>query len=87
MGRLFDTLRAVLEGDLGKLQPLFFSKVVKKAPLQVVLEPRSADVAKVVTRLQLTFDAKHRLTDVVLDEVGGDRTEIAFREHVVEVRP
>ena len=84
MARVFDSISAVVQADLDRLQPLFELTLERKAPLRLVLEPRSAELAQTVQRIQLEFDAKHHLMKVLLDESGGDRTEIAFREHVTE---
>lgn len=84
MARVFDSIAAVVEADLDRLQPLFELSVEKKAPVSLLLTPRTKELASVVERIRLEFDKELRLTRVLLEESGGDRTEIAFSQHVVE---
>lgn len=84
MARVFDSISAVVQADLERLRPLFELTLERKAPLRVVLRPRSEELARTVQRIQLEFDAKHLLQRVRLDEAGGDHTEIEFSGHVVE---
>ena len=84
MGKVFETLRAVLEADLERLTPLFVLKVVRSRPLGVSLKPRNEALARVLEGIQLDFDARYRLLQVSLREPDGDRTDIAFRDHVIE---
>ena len=82
MASVFDSILAVLQADVDRLAPFYDLTIVKKSPLQLELKPRSEQVAKVVRRIELGFDAQLFLTHVVLHESGGDWTEIAFRDHV-----
>ena len=84
MGKVFETLRAVLEADLERLTPLFELKVVRSRPLGVSLKPRNEALARVLQGIRLDFDAGYRLLQVSLREPDGDRTDIAFRDHVLE---
>jgi outer membrane lipoprotein-sorting protein len=82
LASVLDSIMAVLQADVDRLLPIYELTVVKKSPLQLGLKPRSDQVAKVVERIELTFDSKLFLTLVVLHESGGDWTEIAFRDQV-----
>ena len=84
MGKVFETLRAVLEADLERLTSLFELKVVRSQPLGVSLKPRNEALARVLQGIRLDFDAGYRLLQVSLREPDGDRTDIAFRDHVIE---
>ncbi len=84
MGKVFETLRAVLEADLERLTPLFDLEVVRARPLSVSLKPRTAALARALEGIRLDFDARLRLLHVSLREPDGDRTEIAFRDHAIE---
>ena len=84
MGKVFETLRAVLEADLERLTPLFELQVIRARPLRVSLKPRTEALARVLQAIQLDFDAQYRLLHVSLREPDGDRTDIAFRDHVIE---
>jgi len=84
MGKVFETLRAVLEADLERLTSLFELKVVRSQPLGVSLKPRNEALARVLQGIRLDFDAGYRLLQVSLREPDGDRTDIAFRDHVLE---
>jgi len=84
MGKVFETLRAVLEADLERLTPLFELQVVRSRPLEVSLKPRTDALARVLQGIQLDFDSQYRLLQVSLKEPDGDRTDIAFRDHVIE---
>ena len=84
MGKVFETLRAVLEADLERLTPLFDLKVVRSRPLGVSLKPRNEALARVLQGIRLDFDERYRLLQVSLREPDGDRTDIAFRDHVIE---
>jgi outer membrane lipoprotein-sorting protein len=83
MGRVFESIGAVLQADLEKLLPLFALTVEGKAPLRLTLTPRTKELAEVVQRIRLSFDGQLRLTRVSLEEAGGDRTDITFRDHSV----
>jgi outer membrane lipoprotein-sorting protein len=84
MARVFESIRAVLQADLERLRPLFALNIERKAPLSLSLEPRTKELAEVVQRIRLAFDGQLRLTQVVLEESSGDRTEISFHGHRVE---
>ncbi|MBU8895227.1 outer membrane lipoprotein carrier protein LolA [Corallococcus sp. M34] len=84
MGRVFESIKAVVEADLERLRPLFELALERKAPLSLALKPRAPELASVVERIHLEFDADFRLTRVVLEEPGGDHTEIAFSGHVIQ---
>jgi len=73
------------QGGLGAVGPALWVKIVKASPLSLELVPRSAAVANVVFELRLDFNASPDLVGVVLEEPGGDSTEIAFRDHVVKM--
>jgi len=87
MARVFDSIGAVLQADLESLQPLFSIRVVRRtSPLELELIPKGAELAKTVKRIGLTFQSsgdQQRLTTVLLEEGGGDRTEIAFFDHQI----
>jgi outer membrane lipoprotein-sorting protein len=87
MGRVFETLRAVLEADFDRLTALFDLQIVRARPLSVSLKPRTAAVARALEGIRLDFDAGFRLLHVSLREPDGDRTDIAFREHIIETSP
>ncbi len=82
MATILDSILAVLQADVDRLLPQYNLKVVRRAPLDLELRPKSEQVAKVVERVELTFDARLNLANVVLREAGGDWTEIAFRDQV-----
>jgi outer membrane lipoprotein-sorting protein len=84
MGKVFETLRAVLEADLERLDPLFELQIVRSRPLAVSLKPRTEALARALQTLRLDFDDRNRLLRVSLREPDGDRTEIVFRDHVIE---
>jgi len=84
MARVFDSISAVVEADLDRLQPLFELSVEKKAPISLLLTPRTKELASVVQRIRLEFDKELRLTRVLLEESGGDSTDIVFSKHSVE---
>ena len=84
MGKVFETLRAVLEADLERLTPLFELQVIRARPLGVSLKPRTETLARVLQAIRLDFDDRYRLLHVSLREPDGDRTDIAFRDHVIE---
>ncbi len=85
MAKVFESITAVLKADLERLVPLYAVRVRKAAPLELELTPRNPQVASVVSRLHLTFNATPDLTGVTLEEPGGDSTEIAFRDHAVKM--
>lgn len=84
MGKVFETLRAVLEADLERLTPLFELQIIRARPLEVALKPRTEALARVLQGIQLDFDDQYRLLQVSLREPDGDRTDIVFRDHVIE---
>ncbi len=84
LGRVFQSIRSVLEADLDRLQPIFELKLDRKVPLSLTLKPRLREVSRTVERIRLEFDKQLRLTHVRLDEAGGDWTEIVFHDHVIE---
>jgi hypothetical protein len=84
MGKVFETLRAVLEADLERLTPLFELQIIRARPLTVSLKPRTEVLARVLQTIRLDFDGQYRLLHVSLSEPDGDRTDIAFRDHVIE---
>jgi hypothetical protein len=83
MGKVFETLRAVLEADLERLLPLFELRIERARPLRVSLKPRSEALSRSVQAIDLDFDPEYRLRHVSLQEPDGDRTDIAFRDHVI----
>jgi outer membrane lipoprotein-sorting protein len=80
MGRVFETIRAVLQADLDRLLPLFTLTVERKEPLSISLTPRTKELAKTLRRIQLDFDRSLHLVHVLLNEPDGDWTEISFRD-------
>jgi outer membrane lipoprotein-sorting protein len=84
MGRVFATIRAVLQADLDSLLPMFTVTVARKAPLSVSLSPRTEELARTLRRIQLDFDRTLRLIRVVLNESDGDSTEIVFRDQKIQ---
>ncbi len=84
MGRVFETIRAVLQADLDRLLPLFRLTVERKEPLSISLSPRSEELGRTLRRIRLVFDRSLRLVRVVLTEPDGDSTEISFRDHNVQ---
>jgi outer membrane lipoprotein-sorting protein len=86
MGRVFETIRAVLQADLEQLQPLFKLSLARKEPLSLSLSPRTPELAKTLRSIQLDFDRSLRLVHVGLTEPDGDSTEISFRDHVIQTR-
>ena len=84
MGKVFETLRAVLEADLERLTPLFELQIIRSRPLSVSLKPRTEALARVLQTIRLDFDGQYRLLHVSLREPDGDRTDISFRDHVIE---
>jgi outer membrane lipoprotein-sorting protein len=87
MAKVFESITAVLKADLERLVPLYAVQIRKASPLELELDPRSPQVAQVVSRLRLTFDAAPDLVGVTLEEPGGDSTEIRFKDHVVKMAP
>lgn len=84
MGKVFETLRAVLEADLERLTPLFELRILRARPLELSLKPRVEALARALQSIRLAFDSRYRLIQVSLREPDGDRTDIAFRDHVIE---
>jgi outer membrane lipoprotein-sorting protein len=84
MGRVFETIRAVLQADLQQLLPLFQLTVVRKDPLRLSLSPRTEGLARTLRRIELEFDRRLRLVQVGLSEPDGDSTQISFRDHVIQ---
>lgn len=84
MGKVFEALRAVLEADLEVLLPLFELRIDRARPLTVSLKPRSEALSRSVRVIELEFDGEYRLQRVSLQESDGDRTDIAFRDQVIE---
>ncbi|MGO9767522.1 MAG: outer membrane lipoprotein carrier protein LolA [Myxococcaceae bacterium] len=84
MGKVFETIRAVLQGDIDNLSALFTLSIRRKEPLSVSLSPRTEELARTVSRIQLDFDRHLHLIHVALDEPDGDSTDISFRDHLVQ---
>ncbi|MGQ0505782.1 MAG: LolA family protein [Myxococcaceae bacterium] len=84
MAKVFESITAVLKADLERLVPLYTVRILKPSPLSLELTPRNEAVASVVSKLKLDFNAASDLTGVVLDESGGDSTEITFKDHVLK---
>jgi outer membrane lipoprotein-sorting protein len=84
MATILDSILAVLQADVDRLAPLYELTVTRRSPLEIELKPRSAQVAAVVERIDLSFDARLYLTNVMLREAGGDWTEIAFRDQIAK---
>lgn len=87
MGRVFETIRAVLQADLSQLGALFTLSIRRKEPLALRLTPRSEQLARTLREIQLDFDPQLRLSHVRLEEPDGDSTDIAFRDQVIETSP
>ena len=83
MGKVFETIRAVLQADLARLEPLFEIGIVRKTPLALTLKPKALALGQNLASIHLEFDKAYQLTRVDLNEPGGDSTDIVFREHVV----
>jgi outer membrane lipoprotein-sorting protein len=83
MGKVFETLRAVLEADLDRLTPLFELEILRARPLDMSLKPRTEALARALQSIRLAFDARYQLVRVSLREPDGDRTDIVFRDHVI----
>ena len=81
MAAVFDSLRAVIRADFAELEKDF--DVVTKAgkTLSVKLTPRNDALKSVVSAINLTFNEKLDLANVLLEEAGGDSTEISFSHH------
>jgi outer membrane lipoprotein-sorting protein len=84
MAKVFETIRAVLQGDIDNLAALFTVSIRKKEPLSLSLSPRTEALSRTVSRIQLDFDRQLHLVHVTLDEPDGDSTDISFRDHVVQ---
>ncbi len=84
MGKVFETIRAVLEADFDRLLPLFNLTVERKEPLSVSLTPRTQELARTLRRIQLDFDRSLHLARVLLNEPDGDSTEISFRDQRIQ---
>jgi outer membrane lipoprotein-sorting protein len=84
MGKVFETIRAVLQADLDRLRSLFTLTIQRKEPLSLSLSPKTQELARTLRRIQLDFDRQLRLIHVGLDEADGDSTEISFRDHVIQ---
>jgi outer membrane lipoprotein-sorting protein len=82
MAAIFDSIAAVLQADFEKLAPLYELSVTRASPPAVALKPRSPELAKVISGIDLTFNAKLDLASVVMLEGGGDKTEISFTDQV-----
>ena len=87
MGRVFETIRAVLQADLDHLRSLFTLSVRRKEPLSLSLVPRTEQLARTLRRIQLDFDHQFRLVHVGLNEPDGDSTDVSFRDHVIQTKP
>jgi outer membrane lipoprotein-sorting protein len=85
IGKVFESIRAVLQADLEHLQSSFKVTIERKAPLTLALTPRSKELARVIHRIRLEFDAQLRLVHVVLEEGAGDWTNIVFTQHEIEM--
>jgi outer membrane lipoprotein-sorting protein len=83
MAAVFESLAAVMKADFTAIDKLYDLKLTSKSPVAVELKPKNAGLASVLAKISLKFDAKSELQQVVLDEAGGDSTEIAFSGHVV----
>lgn len=81
VGAIFDSILAVLQADLVRLEPLYNVELEKKSPLELTLKPKQQQVSKVVEKVHLTFDKQLNLAHVDMFEPGGDRTEIDFKDH------
>jgi outer membrane lipoprotein-sorting protein len=87
MGKVFETIRAVLQADLDHLDALFTVGIRRKAPLSLVLTPKTEQLGRTLRRIGLDFDQQFRLVHVRLEEPDGDSTDIAFRDQVIETSP
>lgn len=87
MGKVFETIRAVLQADLDHLRSLFTLSVRRKEPLSLSLVPRTEQLARTLRRIQLDFDHQFRLVHVGLNEPDGDSTDVSFRDHVIQTKP
>jgi outer membrane lipoprotein-sorting protein len=83
MAAIFRSILAVLRADLEALEKVFDVRVASPKPLSVDLAPKSPDLAAAIPGIHLTFDASFALTRVVLDEAGGDKTEISFSDQII----
>lgn len=84
IGKVFETLRAVLEADLERLTPLFDVAIIRSQPLSVSLKPRTAALARALQAIRIDFDVHFRLVDISLSEPDGDSTDIKFHDHVIK---
>lgn len=84
MGKVFETIRAVLQADLDHLRELFTVSIKRKEPLSLTLKPRTQQLSRTLRRIQLDFDHQLRLVHVHLDEPDGDSTDIVFRDHQIQ---
>ena len=84
MGKVFETIRAVLQADLGVLQPLFELTVVRSTPLSLTLTPRTPELQRMLRSIRLEFNAQSLLTHVVLTEPSQDTTDLLFSQQDVQ---
>lgn len=87
MGKVFETIRAVLQADLDHLRALFTVSIRRKKPLRLSLTPRTDQLGRTLRRIQLDFDHQLRLVHVRLEEPDGDATDILFHDQVVQTSP
>jgi outer membrane lipoprotein-sorting protein len=87
MGKVFETIRAVLQADLDHLRALFTVSIRRKEPLSLTLTPKTEQLSRTLRRIQLDFDHQLRLVHVHLDEPDGDSTDIVFRDHLIQTAP
>ena len=83
MAAVFESLAAVMKADFPAIDKLYDLKLTSKVPVAVELKPKNAALGTVLSKIQLKFDAKNDLALVLLDEAGGDSTEIVFSGHQV----
>ncbi|MBI4879583.1 MAG: outer membrane lipoprotein carrier protein LolA [Planctomycetes bacterium] len=89
-----DLLREVLgqivewiKGDFSRARELYDLEFQKGEGFRVVMQPRSAELKKAITAVELTIDAATcRATKVVVREPGEDFLEIRFSKDEVNVR-
>ncbi len=76
-----DGIRATLAGDLAQLQAVYTVTLEgDPAGWTLVLQPRDAEMQKIVQRIQIAGSAAH-VRSIVTQEGNGDRTEMAIIEN------
>jgi outer membrane lipoprotein-sorting protein len=87
MAAIFRSILGVLSADVAALTPLFDVTVAGNQPLRLTLAPKMPGLAATIHAIHLELDGELKLERVLLDEAGGDKTDIVFRDQVIREVP